>query len=175
RSQTGSANLSLGHGSDRLSHRTPVCTLQARRVCRAVVKVTAATVFIRLEPQGVSRPGAFDCGRRSLRKSWPCAQRRGLFISRRSRGRRARSGFPKHRKTLSSPGKSRHADRHGWTGHRYCPVSSVSAGTPGRRREGKKLALLWSATREMRLRLRGGFRRVHEKGNSHPARLRVVA
>ena len=81
------------------------------------------------------------------------AQRRGLFISRRARRRRARSGFPQQRKTFSSPGKSRHADHHGWARHRYCAVSSVFAGTPGHRREGKKLALLRSAAREMRLRL----------------------
>ena len=48
--------------------RTSVCALHAGRICRAAFKITAATLFSRFEPQGVSRSGAFDCGRRSLRE-----------------------------------------------------------------------------------------------------------
>ncbi len=60
--------VSLGHGSDRFSHRTPIRALHAGGICRAALKTPAATVFGSFEPEGVSRSSAFDCGRRSLRE-----------------------------------------------------------------------------------------------------------
>ena len=115
------------------------------RICRVAYKIAAPALFSRLEFESLSRSSALHRGRDPLRKSWASTQGGGVVLSRRTRRRCARSGFPQCGKTLSFARKSGHSRHHGgsWNGSRA--VSRVFAGAKGGRgKRKKKLALFGS-------------------------------